>query len=262
MYLTEYNFYGDGLLYALDAATGNVIWSQSVQRTDSTPALAYGNVYISGGVEELTDLVTYCFNASNGNLLWNTSASDEIGNWKCSVAVADGKVFSGKPYFSSLVMDFIGTYALDSATGDVIWSYPAGGSSPAIADGTVFTIGSGRVYAFRSADDSSGETGYVSGSRHSSGVYPPISQECATTDLDNDSEPIAIPTIPTPTHHESDTVLDDGDNAYHTSDDDIDSPGTPGFTLSVTVLLGIILIVIGLLVLIWFVRRGGGMGKV
>ncbi|NOQ32887.1 MAG: PQQ-binding-like beta-propeller repeat protein [Methanosarcinales archaeon] len=149
VYLTEYNFDGNGALYALDAATGNVIWSQPVQRTDSTPALAYGNVYISGGVEGMTDLVTYCFNASNGNLLWSTSASDEIGSWKCSVAVADGKVFSGKPYFSFPVMDFVGTYALDSATGDVIWSCPAGGSSPAVADGMVFTIGSGRMYAFR-----------------------------------------------------------------------------------------------------------------
>ncbi len=149
VYLTEYNFGGDGTLYALDVATGNVIWSRPVQRTDSTPALAYGNVYVSGGVEGITDLVTYCFNASDGTLLWSTSASDEIGSWKCSVAVADGKVFSGKPYFSSPVMDFVGTYALDSATGDVIWSYPAGGSSPAVADGMVFTIGSGRVYAFR-----------------------------------------------------------------------------------------------------------------
>jgi len=120
-----------------------------VQRTDSTPALAYGNVYVSGGVEGITDLVTYCFNASDGTLLWSTSASDEIGSWKCSVAVADGKVFSGKPYFSFPVMDFVGTYALDFATGELIWSYPAGGSSPAVADGMVFTIGSGRVYAFR-----------------------------------------------------------------------------------------------------------------
>ncbi|RLG30032.1 hypothetical protein DRO03_05650 [Methanosarcinales archaeon] len=261
VYLTEYNFYGDGLLYALDATTGSVIWSQPVQRTDSTPALAYGNVYISGGVEGMTDLVTYCFNASNGNLLWSTSASDEIGSWKCSVAVADGKVFSGKPYFRFPVMDFIGTYALDSETGDVVWSYSAGGSSPAVADSMVFTIGSGRVYAFRSEGVSSGETGYTGGARRSSGNHPSISRECATTDLNDDSGPIAIRTIPTPTHHESDTVLDDGDNAYHTSDDDIDSPGTTGFTVSATVLSGIILVVIGLLVLIWFVRRGGGMEK-
>ncbi len=30
----------------------------------------------------------------------------------------------------------------------IVWSYPAGGSSPAVAGGMVFTIGGGRVYAF------------------------------------------------------------------------------------------------------------------
>ncbi len=298
VYLTEYNFDGNGALYALDAETGNAIWSQPVQRTDSTPALAYGNVYVSGGVEGMTDLVTYCFNATTGNLLWNTSASDEIGSWKCSVAVADGKVFSGKPYFSFPVMDFVGTYALDSETGDVIWSYPAGGSSPAVADGMVFTIGSGRVYAFRSAGVSScdatgsekdafcpGETVYVSGVGLSpdtdyriwiqddgvcegdmliAGDDPSISQECMTTDVNGDFEPIAIWMIPegaTPTHQEYDIVIDDGDNVYHTSDDGIDSLGTTGFTAPVPELSGIILVAIGLVVLIGFVRRGGGRKK-
>lgn len=296
VYLTEYNFDGDGALYALDAATGGVIWSQPVQRTDSTPALAYGNVYIAGGVEGMTDLVTYCFNATTGNLLWSTSASDEIGSWKGSVAVADGLVFSGKPYFSYPVMDFVGTYALDSATGDVVWSYPAGGSSPAVADSMVFTIGSGRVYAFRSANVAScdaagsekdvycpGETVYVRGCGLSpdtdywiwiqddgvcegdtlvAGDDPSISQECVTTDVNGYFEPIPIWTIPegaATTHYKYDIVIDSGDGVYHTSDDGIDSLGTAGFTAPVPELSGIILVAFGLLVLIGFVRRGGGM---
>ncbi len=148
VYLPEYNFYGDGALYALYSGNGTVKWNKTVERTDSTPALAYGNVYVCGGCLGFSDLMTYCFNATNGDLLWNTSASDELGNWKCSVAVADGKVFVGKPYFKNWVMDYAGTYALDAFTGNIIWSYPKGGSSPAIADGMVFTVGSGRVYAF------------------------------------------------------------------------------------------------------------------
>ena len=96
----------------------------------------------------LSDLMTYCFNATNGDLLWNTSASDVLGNWKCSVAVADGKVFVGKPYFGGGVMDYVGTYAINASTGEIVWSYPEGGSSPAVADGMVFTVGGGRVYAF------------------------------------------------------------------------------------------------------------------
>ncbi|CAD6493959.1 MAG: Outer membrane protein assembly factor BamB [Candidatus Argoarchaeum ethanivorans] len=148
VYLPEYNFYGDGALYALYSENGTIKWNKTVQRTDSTPVLAYGNVYVCGGCLGFSDLMTYCFNATNGDLLWNTSASDKIGNWKCSVAVADGKVFVGKPYFEGGVMDYVGTYALDAFTGNIIWSYPKGGSSPAIADGMVFTVGSGKVYAF------------------------------------------------------------------------------------------------------------------
>jgi len=157
VYMTTYDFgttqTDKGELYALNLTDGSEIWSQPVERTDSTPAVAYGNVYVCGGCLGFSDLMTYCFNATTGALVWNTSAPDEIGNWKCSPAVADGKVFVGKPYYDygSGVMDYVGTYALNASTGEIVWSYPEGGSSPAVADGKVFTIGSGRVYAFGSS---------------------------------------------------------------------------------------------------------------
>ena len=154
-YMTTYDFSiiqtNKGELYALNITDGSVIWSEPVERTDSTPAVAYGNVYVCGGCKGFSDLMTYCFNATTGELLWNTSASDEIGNWKCSPAVADGKVFVGKPYFENSVMDYVGTYALDASTGEIVWSYQKGGSSPAVADDMVFTIGGERVYAFGSS---------------------------------------------------------------------------------------------------------------
>jgi len=103
-------------------------------------------VYVCGGCYEVSDLVTYCFNATTGDPVWNTTASEDgIGGWTVSVAVADGMVFVGN---SSGYSGCAGTCALDSATGDVIWSSEDGGSSPAVADGIVFTIANGRVYAF------------------------------------------------------------------------------------------------------------------
>lgn len=145
VYVTTYDFYGDGDIYAMNADTGEILWQHTIQRTDSTPAVAYGNVYVTGGSKGFSDRQTYCFNATTGNLVWESNTSDEIGAWTCSVAVADGKVFVGT---EGGWFDYAGTYALDAFTGDVIWSYPEGGSSPAVADGTVFTIGGGRVYAF------------------------------------------------------------------------------------------------------------------
>ncbi len=149
VYATNYNFYGDGGIYALNATNGSILWNKTIQRTDSTPAVAYGNVYVCGGCPGFSDVQTYCFNATTGELIWNTTASDGIGGWTCSVAVADGKVFVGKPEAGTgMSFDYAGTYALDAFTGNVVWSYPEGGSSPAVADGMVFTIGSGKVYAF------------------------------------------------------------------------------------------------------------------
>ena len=149
VYVTTYNFYGDGEILALDKNNGSILWRQTIQRTDSTPAVAYGNIYVCGGCPGFSDVQTYCFNATTGELIWNTTASDGIGGWTCSVAVADGKVFVGKPEAGTgMSFDYAGTYALDAFTGNVVWSYPEGGSSPAVADGMVFTIGSGKVYAF------------------------------------------------------------------------------------------------------------------
>ncbi|MEA1945292.1 MAG: CARDB domain-containing protein, partial [Euryarchaeota archaeon] len=145
VYVTNYKFDGDGAIYAMNASDGDILWQQTIQRSDSTPAVAYGNVYVCGGCSGYSQMQTYCFNATTGNPIWSTDTGDEIGGWTCSVAVADDKVFVGHP---GSLFGYAGTYALDAATGDVIWSYPEGGSSPAVADDIVFTIGGGRVYAF------------------------------------------------------------------------------------------------------------------
>ena len=155
VYVTNYDFYSYGAIYAMDAGNGDILWNYTIQRTDSTPAVAYGNVYVTGGSKGYSDRQTYCFNATTGDLVWETNTSDEIGAWTCSVAVADGKVFVGT---EGGWFDYAGTYALDAATGDVIWSYPEGGSSPAVADGTVFTIGGGKVYAFGGSEIPAGVT--------------------------------------------------------------------------------------------------------
>ena len=147
VYVTTYDFYGPGSIYALYTTNGTIKWSHedAISGTDSTPAVAYGNVYVAVGCSGYSDIQTYCFNATTGDPIWSTDASDEIGGWTCSVAVADEKVFVGHP---GSFFDYAGAYALDAFTGDVIWSYPEGGSSPAVADDTVFTIGGGKVYAF------------------------------------------------------------------------------------------------------------------
>ncbi|WP_177187941.1 outer membrane protein assembly factor BamB family protein [Methanolobus profundi] len=146
VYLTTYNFYGTGDVYAVDASNGDILWQEDIWRTDSTPAVAYGNVYTSGGYQRGK---VFCRNASNGDLLWETDGND-IGGWTLSVAVADGKVFAGaQKKYSDDSFDYEGIYVLDATNGDILWSNENGGSCPAIYDGTVFTIAEGgRVVAY------------------------------------------------------------------------------------------------------------------
>ncbi|WP_230669779.1 PKD domain-containing protein [Methanosarcina barkeri] len=152
LYLTTYNFYGDGDLLALDAVDGSIIWQQNIERTDSTPAFAYGNVYVCGGCSGFSNVQTYCFNASTGEKVWETPSltgeNGGIGGWTCSVAVADGLVYvgtEGNGYFG-----YNDLYALDAFTGEVAWHTPHAGSTPALSDGMLFSIGADqKVYAFK-----------------------------------------------------------------------------------------------------------------
>ena len=149
VYLTTYNFYGEGEIYALDRNDGSILWKKEIHPTDSTPAVAYGNVYVTGGCYGYNDLQTYCFDAATGELKWETDPEEGIGGWLCSAAIADEKVFVGTAFDTE--EDYTGlngTCALDAFTGELIWNSPYGGSSPAIADGMVFTIADGKVYAF------------------------------------------------------------------------------------------------------------------
>jgi outer membrane protein assembly factor BamB len=143
VYVTTYNFYGNGATYALNATNGSIIWERETWRTDSTPTLAYGNVYIAGGYEWGK---AYCFNASNGTTVWETDGSLWIGHWTQSVAVADGKMYVGRGTIGGeMIGGYDGLYALDAFTGEIRWVSPYGGSSPAISDGKLVTIDTDRV---------------------------------------------------------------------------------------------------------------------
>ena len=115
-----------------------------IRRTNCTPAYYDDRIYLCGGCVGYEKSQTYCFDASTGDLIWETPPDLVLGNWTNSVAVADGKLFVGTP---GHFFGYAGTTALDIADGSVVWSYSEGGSSPAVANGRVFTTGEGgKVY--------------------------------------------------------------------------------------------------------------------
>ena len=170
VFVDTYNFYGYSELAALNETTGNFLWvavgpslyasekalglpvvesTVDIQRTDSTPAYYNGMLYLCGGCAGYSPENTYCFNAGTGKMIWDepTSLNDSVGNWTCSVAVAGGMVFVGEPSTTNY-FDYSGLYALNAGSGNVVWSSTSGGSTPAVADGDVFSIQGGMVYAF------------------------------------------------------------------------------------------------------------------
>ena len=150
----------DGILYALKASTGALLWSYATGYGDmhSSPAVANGVVYIGGKN-------VYALNASTGALLWNYATGDWVDS---SPTVVNGVVYVGS--------DDANVYALNANTGATVWSYTTGGSvksSPAVANGVVY-FGSRdhNVYALNAATGAKVWSYATSGFAQSSPRWP------------------------------------------------------------------------------------------
>jgi outer membrane protein assembly factor BamB len=159
----------DHHVYAVDAATGAVVWRYKTNGTVfATPAVVDDTVctgvptlvtppYIYPSHHHLLrinrqcsferavivgsfDGYIYALNAVNGSKLWSFATGGKVGS---SAAVHDGVVYVGS-HDANL-------YALNATTGQWLWTFKTGGavySSPAVQDGVVY-FGSmdGLVYA-------------------------------------------------------------------------------------------------------------------
>jgi len=125
----------DGAVYALNASTGTVLWSNEIGGILlSSPAVANGVVYIGS-----FDHNVYALNASTGAKLWSFTTGDQV---ESSPTVANGVVYIGSDAL----------YALNASTGAKLWSYPAGvSSSPAVVNGVVYVGSGANVYALNAS---------------------------------------------------------------------------------------------------------------
>jgi outer membrane protein assembly factor BamB len=130
--------------YAIDEATGIIIWSVPIG-TNSSPAIADEKVFIGA-----PDNKTYALDRLTGKQVWNASTNGSISS---SPAVHNGKVFIGSTdgYM----------YAFDEDSGTQIWNKSTGapiGSSPAVAYGKVFFSLSGVQGGVAALDEDTGAT--------------------------------------------------------------------------------------------------------
>jgi outer membrane protein assembly factor BamB len=131
---TVYFGSGDGNLYALDAATGDLRWKfKTGDVVHASPAYADGVVYFGSW-----DSYFYAIDARTGAQRWrfhggeDPAIHNQVG-FQSSPAVVDGVVYTGCRDAK--------LYAIDVATGNEKWHYDAAGSwvisSPAVTRGKV-----------------------------------------------------------------------------------------------------------------------------
>ena len=146
-------FGGETSLYALDAETGEEVWTRDIpMHVDSSPAVADGVVY--HGAPSDSDMGPparlLALDAASGETLWTAGIEDQ--SLRTSPAVADGTVYVAAS--SRRVCMGVGgeestcsgetrgrLYAVDAANGDERWRAEIETdtrSSPAVADGTVY----------------------------------------------------------------------------------------------------------------------------
>ena len=121
----------DGFLYALDAEEGHFLWRYDIGiEGEASPTIDNGKLYIQGGDK------LFCFDASDGTLVWDYVAPNGNAGWSTPV-VEDGIVYAND--LGS------GLQAFDANSGEELWSYAtstgATDHSPTVFDGTVYITG-------------------------------------------------------------------------------------------------------------------------
>ena len=178
VYVASYSFSGgldSGNLVKVDAATGDLIWSVNANRTASIPVpLDDGRIVLAGGImgfgsvpsiELFTDLGTSAYlewNSAidtwidaNNNGLMELGEFLLVGGWTTQpVATESNRILVGAiPTLGFLFDPNTDLYALDATRRPsdpqfVLDVYSGAGSSPAVTESAIYTVGQDGLHAF------------------------------------------------------------------------------------------------------------------
>jgi outer membrane protein assembly factor BamB len=113
-----------GTVFAVDEATGAVVWTGSVMNGDnSSPAVSSSGAYVSYACGQ-----AYDFAPSTGGLEWHRSTGCEGGGGKTPV-LANGRLY---------VRDFSYPAILDASSGSLLGAIASSGPAPAVSSTTVY----------------------------------------------------------------------------------------------------------------------------
>ena len=150
----ETNGESSNAAYALDAATGRVLWHYTFPTPVMDLAISGGAIFVNDDFPSAAGSTIYALRASDGGLLWRYTApilipqSVEVAG---DVVYAEGYVPSGASQPS--------LYAVRASDGKLLWTYQAGGefALPAVAGGVAYlAVGDGPASAVDAVDSATG----------------------------------------------------------------------------------------------------------
>lgn len=142
--------------YALDAATGAVLWHYTFPTGVMDLAISGGTVFANDDDPSGAGSTIYALRASDGSLLWRYTAQIEIPQpieAAGGVVYAEGSAPSGVPPQPSL-------YALRASDGKLLWTYQTGGefALPTVANGIAYlAVGDGPLNVVEAVDSATGK---------------------------------------------------------------------------------------------------------
>lgn len=173
VYAASYNLSGSGdnsLLVKIDAATGQVVWTIPCERTSSIPVVAGDHIYLAAGINGFGSAPkVQCFrdDGASAASLWdtfvNTGGALVLGGWTHQPLWSDGVLYVGRiPTSGGFFGAYTDLYMLDVSRVPsdpfFVRAHRVGvGSSPAMADGRLYSIGPSGLSAIAQRGDCNGD---------------------------------------------------------------------------------------------------------
>lgn len=131
----------DGMLYAIDATSGNLVWQKKLN-VNFLPALVEGLTVVDGVVYAGTGNGLLAITV-DGNQLWQNIDWNQREGTTSTIVVSNGVVLSGVQWGA--------LYANDAKTGKMLWSNKEYGlsdraSSPLVINDTIYTVSKNSLF--------------------------------------------------------------------------------------------------------------------
>jgi len=127
----------DGYMYALNANTGGIIWqTKTLGPIESSPAIDDGAVFFTS--EEPTSGALYKLDASTGSVIWKDQLPYEYQFTGGDEMMGSPSVAAGMVFASANLRTY---YAINEATGSVIWTFSDPSATEFIYNSPIYVNG-------------------------------------------------------------------------------------------------------------------------